>query len=227
MAEPSTGLQDFIHDNFLKQSKTKLQLLKHSLECFYTPSKVKQKANALIISKSGADKEFTTPQVEQPASVLTDTQANPGGSSQNEVMASGQKHLCSDTLVQTKMSSFVDRLMSEDEKQKADLSWLRYKLLPAEDLHVLHLEHEYLKNSSHLTIMLDGWDDITHRSLYGSMAAHQKHTPIMLGLEDMTGKHINSDALIPVMNKAVLSFGISSKQVIALVTDNPTVMHCF
>ncbi|KAI5995785.1 hypothetical protein F5J12DRAFT_785554 [Pisolithus orientalis] len=74
-----------------------------------------------------------------------------------------------------------------------------------------------LKPRKKLTLLLDGWEDQLKQSLYGSVAVEVNHHPIVLALEDMT---ISQKA----MEKLEIDDG---KNLIAVTTDNPTVMQAF
>ena len=79
-----------------------------------------------------------------------------------------------------------------------------------------------------LTLLLDGWEDRLRRSLYGSVAVEVGHDPIVLALEDMTGVRGTAENLVTVSQKALKRMEIGSgKNLIAVTTDNPTVMQAF
>ncbi|KAG2336964.1 hypothetical protein BDR05DRAFT_978652 [Suillus weaverae] len=67
-----------------------------------------------------------------------------------------------------------------------------------------------LKARRLLTLLLDGWEDKLRQSLYGSLAAEVKQHPIILALEDMTGKAMKA-----------MEIG-DARKIIAVTTDNPT-----
>lgn len=99
------------------------------------------------------------------------------------------------------------------------------KLLPAEDLRVTALEMSRLALMHCITLLVDGWDDTVRRSLYGTLACERAETPVMLGLEDMTGQRGNSEAVLRVVENAMKSMDVSGNQVIAAVSDDPTTMR--
>ncbi|KAF7348928.1 DUF659 domain-containing protein [Mycena venus] len=102
------------------------------------------------------------------------------------------------------------------------------RLLRGENSRV-HLEEvERLKGRKMVTLLLDGWDDALHRSLYGSLAAGVGEYPTVLGLDDLTGNRGSADKYLETMTGAMKKMDIAGgKNVIALTTDNPTVMQSF
>lgn len=78
-------------------------------------------------------------------------------------------------------------------------------------------------------MLIDGWTDMLGRDLYGVLAAEVNEYPVVLGLKDMTGVRATSDnilehAAIGVLKRNGLE---DAKNLIALTTDNPTVMRSF
>lgn len=57
------------------------------------------------------------------------------------------------------------------------------------------------------------------------MAAQRGMTPVLLGLEDMTGKRADGDAVEVVLENAMQVMQLGGDQTVALVTDDPTVMR--
>ncbi|KIN93549.1 hypothetical protein M404DRAFT_11402 [Pisolithus tinctorius Marx 270] len=85
-----------------------------------------------------------------------------------------------------------------------------------------------LKPQKKLTLLLDGWEDQLKQSLYGSVAVEVNHYPIVLALENMTGCQGTADNLLAVSQKAMEKLEINDgKNLIAVTTDNPTVMQAF
>ncbi|KIK44650.1 hypothetical protein CY34DRAFT_784253 [Suillus luteus UH-Slu-Lm8-n1] len=74
--------------------------------------------------------------------------------------------------------------------------------MDTESVHVQQEEIDRLKARNQHTLLLDGWEDLLKRSLYGSVAVEVKQLPVVLALEDMTGSR-------------------------AVTTDNPTIMQSF
>lgn len=99
------------------------------------------------------------------------------------------------------------------------------KLLPAEDLRVAAFEMKRLSLMRCITLLVDGWDDTIRRSLYGTLACEREETPVMLGLEDMTGQRGSSEAVLKVVENAMTSMDVNGNQVIAAVSDDPTTMR--
>lgn len=108
-------------------------------------------------------------------------------------------------------------------------SWvISHSLLTTEVARVQLEEIEYLKDRKLLTLLIDGWEDLLRRSLYGSVASELKREPVVLSLEDMTGKRGNADAMIESSQKALKAMELEAcTNIIAVTTDNPTVMRSF
>ena len=85
-----------------------------------------------------------------------------------------------------------------------------------------------IKERKRLTLLIDGWEDRLKRSLYGSVASEVNQYPVVLSLEDMTGHRGSADKLLEASQKALKTMEIEDGQnIIALTTDNPTVMQAF
>ncbi|KAG1735804.1 hypothetical protein EDB19DRAFT_1830154 [Suillus lakei] len=87
----------------------------------------------------------------------------------------------------TTLDGFVDHPLNKDQKARADIKLLR--LLDSEAARVKLEEVDRPKGRRLLTLLLNGWEDMLRRSLYGSLAAEVKQHPIILALEDMMGVH--------------------------------------
>ncbi|KAF6759090.1 ribonuclease H-like domain-containing protein [Ephemerocybe angulata] len=89
-------------------------------------------------------------------------------------------------------------------------------------------EEARLKSSNRLTLLIDGWEDILRRSLYGFVAAEVGKFPVMLSLENMTGARATGKGVADAARKSLESMGITEEiaknHLIAVTTDNPTVM---
>ncbi|EPS95959.1 hypothetical protein FOMPIDRAFT_1077798, partial [Fomitopsis schrenkii] len=99
--------------------------------------------------------------------------------------------------------------------------------LPREEARVHLQEVARLKKRESLTLMTDGWEDRLRRSIYGTLLAEVGFRPVVLGLEDLTGKRATADAVLTVVEGALQKKEVSPSQVVALVTDNPTTMTAF
>lgn len=85
-----------------------------------------------------------------------------------------------------------------------------------------------LKQRRRLTLLIDGWEDLLKRSLYSILAAEVSQYPIVLSLQDMTGRRGSANALLDVMQQALEAMEVAeAKNFIAVTTDNPTVMQAF
>lgn len=89
-------------------------------------------------------------------------------------------------------------------------------------------EEARLKSSNHLTLLIDGWEDLLKRSLYGFVAAEAGKFPVVLSLENMTGERATGKAVADASVKSLASMGIVAENarnhLIAATTDNPSVM---
>ena len=89
----------------------------------------------------------------------------------------------------------------------------------------VHIEEvERLKSGSCFTLITDGWEDKMKRSLYATIVAKVGELPIILSLEDMTGKRGSADNILKVILNGMEKMGLSPRNCLALTTDNPTVM---
>ncbi|KIJ10916.1 hypothetical protein PAXINDRAFT_16138 [Paxillus involutus ATCC 200175] len=85
-----------------------------------------------------------------------------------------------------------------------------------------------VKERKRLTFLLDGWEDLLKRSLYGALAAEINQYPIILKLADMTGRRGSAEKLLEVSEHALKVMDMEdAKNFIATTTDNPTVMQAF
>lgn len=102
------------------------------------------------------------------------------------------------------------------------------QILNAETARVHLLESKLLKNSRLKTLLWDGWEDKSRRSLYGGVAAETNMPPIVLGLRDMTGKRGTASGYLESITDCLKSMDIEDRKCfIALTTDNPSVMKLF
>ena len=103
---------------------------------------------------------------------------------------------------------------------------ISHSILDSEAARVRLEELERLKNRSKLTYLIDGWEDILKRSLYGSVAAEVGQYPTVLALEDMTGNRASAEGIMDAAEKAMRDMDLlDGKKFIAITTDNPTVMQ--
>ena len=79
-----------------------------------------------------------------------------------------------------------------------------------------------------LTLLFDGWEDILRWNLYGTVGAGIRKFPIVLSLDNMTGRWGTAQGYLETIKGAMCKMGIAGgQQVLALTTDNPTVMQAF
>ena len=76
--------------------------------------------------------------------------------------------------------------------------------LDAEAARVELLEIGMLKSRMNMTLLVDGWEDIAQRSLYGTVVAEVRESPVVLGLSDLTGKRATADAIVAVCEENIL-----------------------
>ncbi|KIK94709.1 hypothetical protein PAXRUDRAFT_142293 [Paxillus rubicundulus Ve08.2h10] len=93
----------------------------------------------------------------------------------------------------------------------------------------VHLEEiSCVKDRKKPTFLIDGWEDLLKRSLYGALAAEVNQYPIVLSLSDMTGHQGSANKLLEVSMDALKFMDMeNAKNIIATTTDNPTVMQAF
>jgi hypothetical protein len=85
-----------------------------------------------------------------------------------------------------------------------------------------------LKARKNLTLLTDGWEDRLRRSIYGTVASQVGEEPIVMSLNDITGKRGSADVILANAKKALSVMQVDDgKNFIALCTDNPTTMQSF
>jgi len=100
--------------------------------------------------------------------------------------------------------------------------------MDAEAARVQIEEIDRLKKAKRLTLLFDGWEDKLRRSLYGTVAARVGEYPTVLSLDDLTGHRGSADKYLETAKKAMKNMEIEDgRNIIALTTDNPTVMQSF
>ena len=105
---------------------------------------------------------------------------------------------------------------------------LSHSILESEVARVQLEDLERLENSRNQTLLYDGWEDGLGRSIYGAVSASVGEYPIILGLDDMTGRRGTAEGYLESIKGAMRKGGIAEgKQVLALTTDNPSVMKSF
>ncbi|KAF8580655.1 hypothetical protein K439DRAFT_1415198 [Ramaria rubella] len=75
--------------------------------------------------------------------------------------------------------------------------------------------------------MVDGWEDVQRRSLYGTLAAEVGKPSTVLSLEDVTGQHGDAKKMGEVVGGGMVKMELVPRQHVGLVTDNPMVMKAF
>ncbi|KAF9243739.1 ribonuclease H-like domain-containing protein [Melanogaster broomeanus] len=120
------------------------------------------------------------------------------------------------------LDGYVDYPLTKDQTSIAN------SLLLSEAVRVQQEEINRLKGRKKLTLLLDGWEDLLKRSLYGSVAVEVNQHPVVLSLDDMAGNRGNADNLVSVTQKAMNKMEIGDgKNIIAVTTDNLTVMQAY
>ena len=105
---------------------------------------------------------------------------------------------------------------------------LSHNVLDSECVQVQQEEIDWLKGWKNLTILLDGWEDFLKRSIYGIVTVEVNCHPVILALEDMTGKRGNANNLVGVTQNAMQKMEISDgKNIIAVMTNNLTIMQAY
>lgn len=98
-------------------------------------------------------------------------------------------------------------------------------VLDAESARIDHLEIKKLQKRKGLTLLVDGWEDVAKRSLYGTVLAETGKHPVVLGLTDLTGRRASADVVVDVCDESLKKLLLDISQIAALCTDNPTVMR--
>ncbi|KAF9234431.1 ribonuclease H-like domain-containing protein [Melanogaster broomeanus] len=87
---------------------------------------------------------------------------------------------------------------------------LSHNLLDSEAVRVQQEDIDRLKDRKKLTLLLDGWEDLLKRNLYGSVAVEVNQHPVVLSLDDMSGNRGNANNLVAVTQKAINKMEIGS-----------------
>ncbi|KAJ3990836.1 ribonuclease H-like domain-containing protein [Lentinula boryana] len=78
------------------------------------------------------------------------------------------------------------------------------------------------------TLLIDGWEDILRRSIYGVATAHVGKPSVVLGLRDLTGHRGNAAKIVETAQSCLTEMGVvDAGCLLAVVTDNPSVMQKF
>ncbi|KAF9005030.1 ribonuclease H-like domain-containing protein [Cyathus striatus] len=101
------------------------------------------------------------------------------------------------------------------------------KYLPAEEGRAYEDDMERLKKRDNLTYLMDGWEDSMKRSLYGCLLSEVGEFPIVLALKELTGIRATADNLVTVADEALRQKAVKAWSIIAVCTDNPTMMQSF
>ncbi|CAK5283387.1 unnamed protein product [Mycena citricolor] len=105
---------------------------------------------------------------------------------------------------------------------------LSNRLMQAEVSRVKLEEIARVQAQTRQTILFDGWEDKMRRSLYGTVSAGMGEFPTVLALTDMSGNRGSADNYVTTVKDALANMEIAdAKNMIALTTDNPTVMRSF
>jgi hypothetical protein len=77
-------------------------------------------------------------------------------------------------------------------------------------------------------ILWDGWEDKQWHSIYGCVSAQLNQSPIVLGLDDMSRNHGTANGYMESIKKCLKIMKLDNgKGIIALTTNNPSVMQAF
>ncbi|RDB15798.1 hypothetical protein Hypma_003642 [Hypsizygus marmoreus] len=104
---------------------------------------------------------------------------------------------------------------------------LTERYLPAEESRVVSEDIKRLEGRKYMTYLIDGWEDVTRRSVYGSLLAEVDEYPVVLGLSELTGMRATADNIVELSNKALRLKQVHPGSIIAVCTDNPTTMQAF
>jgi len=80
---------------------------------------------------------------------------------------------------------------------------ISHSIMDSEAARVRLEELEHVKKSKKLTYLIDGWEDLLKRSIYGSVAAEVGKYPTVLPLEDMTGNRATAEGIMGAAEKAM------------------------
>ncbi|KAJ3734910.1 ribonuclease H-like domain-containing protein [Lentinula guzmanii] len=78
------------------------------------------------------------------------------------------------------------------------------------------------------TLLIDGWEDILRRLVYGVATAHVGKPSVVLGLRDLTGHRGNAAKIVETAQSCLKEMGVvDAGCLLAVVTDNPSTLACF
>ena len=98
-------------------------------------------------------------------------------------------------------------------------------ILEGEYARILEENIAELSKRKLVTLLIDGWEDLSHRSLYGTVAAGVEQYPIILSLDELTGQRGNAEKILETAVGAITKSEIPLRHILAIVTDNPSVMR--
>ncbi|KAJ7602520.1 ribonuclease H-like domain-containing protein [Mycena rosella] len=79
-----------------------------------------------------------------------------------------------------------------------------------------------------VTLLFDGWEDKLRRSLYGTVGTGMDECPSLISLDNMSGYRGSADKYMETIVGGLEKMEMAdAKNVIALTTDNPSVMQSF
>jgi hypothetical protein len=105
---------------------------------------------------------------------------------------------------------------------------LSHSILHSEATWVQIEEMTYMKDQKRLTLLIDDWEVILKRSLYGSIAVQIGQYPSVLSLTNMTGECTSAKGIFGAVKGALATMALGdSWNFIAVTIDNPTVMQSF
>ena len=105
---------------------------------------------------------------------------------------------------------------------------LSHTIMASEKAQVHLKDLDHIQEWMSLTLLFDGWEDTLRWSIYGTVGAGVGKYPIVMSLDDMTGKRGMAENYLATIKGAMRGMGIEKGiQVLALMMDNPMVMQSF
>ena len=104
---------------------------------------------------------------------------------------------------------------------------LSHTLLDAEAARIQAETIQNIQNRQSLTLLIDGWEDLLRRSVYGTVLAGVGEYPIILSLDDISGQRGSAEKLLQLAEHSLQKMEVDPRSVLGLTTDDPSVMRAF
>ncbi|KAK7008485.1 DUF659 domain-containing protein [Favolaschia claudopus] len=207
------------------------RLAQHLVKCDQVPSLARSAAHLHMSGKKPSDSKSS--EASEPLSKKRKlVQGDLDGAIETRAMSELQQNTANRKLfkylVHTNSPfSNADNIFLSDFTNELRPSFQVASRYVASRVHLQAVEDLYKLNRE-ATLLIDGWEDLLRRSLYGKAAARIGQPSTILGLKDVTGQCGQATTILETAESAMADMGIENASCfLALVTDNPNVMKSF